>query len=439
MTISSDVLRPTILAARAASRALAALSGPRRSELLAGFAAALEEPDSRRAILAANAEDMAQAKKAEAAGELAPSLVKRLLLDDQKLAACADGLRQLARQPELVAARSVHRELDQGLVLERVACPLGVMGVVFEARPDALVQITGLAFKSGNAVVLKGGREARASNRALTAVAQRAMGAVGLDPGAMVLLEDRAEVDALLQLADLVDIVIARGSAGFIRHVRAHSKIPVMSHADGICHLYLHAAADPQRAAALAVDSKCSYPAACNAVETLLWDRGAEAALEACVQALGKAGVELRGCPATRAVVPELAPATDADWDTEYGALVLSIKQVDGMDGALAHIAAHGSKHTDAMVTEDAAAAARFLAEVDAACVFHNASTRFADGYRFGLGAEVGISTEKLHARGPVGVEGLLTYRWLLHGQGQVTADYGVSEGKRPFVHRDLP
>jgi glutamate-5-semialdehyde dehydrogenase len=312
-----------------------------------------------------------------------------------------------------------------------------VLGVVFEARPDALVQITSLAWKSGNAVALKGGREASASNRALCAVAHEVLSAHDIDTRAMVLLEDRAEVDALLGMDDLVELMIARGSSSFIRYVRSHTRIPVMAHADGICHMYLHAAADPAMAARLVVDAKCSYPAACNAVETLLWDPEATAALDSCVSALSSQGVELRGCRETRKRHPQMNAATGADWDAEYGALILSIRQVAGMGEALAHIATHGSRHTDVIVTQDPVAAGRFLAEVDAACVFHTASNRFSDGYRFGLGAEVGISTEKLHARGPVGVEGLLTYRWLLYGHGQATTEYGP--GRRHYIHKDLP
>ena len=388
-------------------------------------------------MLAANAADLASANADAAQGKLAPALVKRLGLDDKKIASVIDGLQQLAAMPDLVGRRTTHRQLDEGLLLERVSCPLGVLGVVFEARPEALVQITGLAWKSGNAVVLKGGREARASNRALTAIAHEVLASHGLDPRAMLLLEERAEVDALLGLDDLVDLMIARGSSAFVHHVRSNTKIPVMAHADGICHLYVHAAADPAQAAALAVDSKCTYPAACNALETLLWDEAAGAALDACVVALLAQGVELRGDAATLQRHPALRPASAQDWDTEYGAAILSIKQVPGIDAALDHIDEHGSRHTEAIVTEDRAAAEHFLAAVDAACVFHNASTRFNDGYRFGLGAEVGISTDKLHARGPVGVEGLLTYRWLLRGTGQLTATYGP--GGRRFAHRDLP
>jgi glutamate-5-semialdehyde dehydrogenase len=430
-------LETMVDAAKAAGRGLTALGGEARSALLMGLAAALEDPARRTAVEAANEEDVAAAREAQGRGEMAPALVDRLGLDAKKIASLADGLRQLAARPELVGRVLERRELDEGLVLERVSAPLGVVAVVFESRPDALVQIAGLAWKSGNALVLKGGREARRTNRALAALAGEVLAEHGVDPRALALIEERAEVAALLGLAGKVDLVVARGSAAFVRHVRSTSRIPVMAHADGICHLYLHAAADPARAARLAVDAKTSYPAACNAIETLLWDAAAGAALDAAVEALTAAGVELRACAATCERHPRLAAATDADWDTEYGAPILAVRRVADLDEALAHVAAHGSRHTEAIVTADPAAAARFLAEVDAACVFHDASTRFADGYRFGLGAEVGISTDKLHARGPVGVEGLLTYRWLLRGEGQASTDYGP--GGRSYTHRELP
>ncbi len=430
-------LRESLQAARLAARRLATLSGPERSALLHDFAAALTEPAAQQAVLAANAKDMVAARQEEKAGRLGAALVKRLALDAKKIATTVDGIAQLARMPELVGRTLTHRVLDHGLILKRVSAPLGVLGVVFEARPDALVQITSLAWKSGNAVALKGGREAAESNRALCAVAHAVLAKHGIDTAAMLLLEARAEVDILLGMDDLVEMIIARGSSEFIRHVRGHTRIPVMAHADGICHVYLHQSADADIAARVAVDAKCSYPAACNAVETLLWDAGAGAALDAVVAALAQQKVELRGCAETRKRHPHIKAATDRDWDTEYGALVLSIRQVPDIGEALAHIARHGSRHTDAIVAQDAEAAARFMAEVDAACVFHNASTRFSDGYRFGLGAEVGISTDKLHARGPVGVEGLLTYRWLLYGRGQCTTDYSP-EG-RHYIHRDMP
>jgi glutamate-5-semialdehyde dehydrogenase len=238
-----------------------------------------------------------------------------------------------------------------------------------------------------------------------------------------------------LALDGLIDLVIARGSGAFVEQVIAATKIPVMGHAAGLCHVFLHASAAPTMAARIVVDAKCSYPAACNSVEVLLWEPGAEAALDACVSALQERGVELRGCAATLVRHPGLVAASEADWATEFGGLCLAIRQVEGIEGALAQIERYGSRHTEAIVAADPAAARRFLAAVDAAGVFHNASTRFADGYRYGLGAEVGISTGKLHARGPVGVEGLLTYRWLLRGEGQISSEYGP--GGRVFLHRD--
>lgn len=429
-------VREQAAAAQRAARGLAALSGARRSKLLRALADALAEPSTRSALMAANALDMREAEKAQAAGELAPALVERLALTATKLDGLADGLRQLADMPELVNDRELRRELDDGLVLERVRCPLGLLGVVFEARPDAVPQITGLAIKSGNAILLKGGREATRSNQATVEVIHRVLADHGVDPAAVGLLVDRTEFQALLDLDDLVDMIIARGSSEFVRMVMDKTRIPVMGHAEGLCHVYLHPPVDPAMAARVVVDAKCDYPAACNAVETLLWHPDTGAALDACVAALREQDVELRGCEATRARHGDMKPATAEDWDTEYTAKILSIRQVPDLEAALVHIAQHGSKHTEAILTEDGEAAEAFLARVDAASTFHDASTRFADGYRYGLGAEVGISTGKLHARGPVGVDGLLTYRWLLRGHGQIAADYGP--GKKAFSHRDL-
>jgi glutamate-5-semialdehyde dehydrogenase len=427
-----DSIRATALAAKAAGGKLARLGPERRSVLLRALADALREPEARAAVFAGNALDLERAK----AEGVATPLVKRLGLDAAKLDSVCDGLEQLAAMPDLIGRATLRRELDDGLVLERVSCPLGLLGVVFESRPDALVQIVGLAWKSGNAVLLKGGREALGTNRALTAVIHNVLEAAGIDRRAAVLLEGREDVTAVLALHGIVEVIVARGSSEFVRHIMSQSEIPVMGHAAGVCHLYVHAAADPAMAARLAVDGKTTYAAACNATETLLWDAEAGAALDACVEALVQAGVEIRADAATRQRHPALEAATDGDFGFEFGANIIAVKQVAGIDEALAHIAENGSKHTEAIATADVAAAERFLAEVDAAGVFHNASTRFADGYRYGLGAEVGISTDKLHARGPVGVDGLLTYRWLLRGGGQRTADYGP--GKRAFRHRDL-
>jgi glutamate-5-semialdehyde dehydrogenase len=401
-----------------------------RTGALEALASALVDPGVRARVLEANGRDLT------AAAGLAPALVKRLKLDASKLETLADGARQLAARADPLGTVLARRMLDEGLVLEQVRCPLGVLAVVFESRPDALVQIASLALRSGNAVLLKGGREAAESNRVLADVVRGALEGVGLPADAVQLLDDRSEVEALLGLEKGVDLVVARGGKEFVEHVRARSRIPVLAHAEGVCHVFLHHSADPAKAARIVVDSKCSYPAACNALETLLWEPGAEAALEASVSALRAATVELRGDVFTRARHPEMKAATEADWGVEYGALILAVARVPDLDAALAHIARHGSQHTEAIVAEDRAAAERFLAEVDAACVFHDASTRFADGYRFGLGGEVGIGTGKLHARGPVGVDGLLTFRWLLRGSGQVSADYGP--GKKPFRHEDL-
>jgi len=400
-----------------------------RSRALKALATALVDPAVRARVLEANARDLA------AASGLAPPLVKRLKLDAAKLETLADGARQLASRADPLGTVLAHRKLDEGLVLEQVRCPLGVLAVVFESRPDALVQIASLALRSGNSLLLKGGREAAESNHALAEVVRVALERAGLPPEAVQLLDHRAEVEALLGLEKGVDLVVARGGKEFVEHVRARSRIPVLAHAEGVCHVFLHRSAEATKAARIVVDSKVTYPAACNAVETLLWEPGAEAALDASVAALRSAGVELRGDAPTRARHPELKLATEADWGTEYGALVLSVARVADLDAALAHIARHGSQHTEAIVAEDRAAAERFLAEVDASCVFHDASTRFADGYRFGLGGEVGIGTGKLHARGPVGVDGLLTFRWILRGSGQVSADYGP--GKKPFLHEE--
>ncbi len=430
--VDEGAMRATAEAAKVAGTALVRLGPDGRAQLLRALAAALRDPGARAEIFAANAADLDRAK----AENVASPLVKRLGLDAGKLDGVCDGLEQLAAMPDLVGRTTLRRELDDGLVLERVTAPLGLLGVVFESRPDALVQIVGLAWKSGNAVLLKGGREALGTNRALTVIVHRVLAAAGIDPRAAVLLEGREDVTAVLALHGVVEVIVARGSSEFVRHIMSQSDIPVMGHAAGVCHLYLHAAANPTMAAKLAVDGKTTYAAACNATETLLWDASATAALDAAAEALRAAGVEVRADAATRARVPWAKEATDADFGYEFGAHIIAVKQVAAMDEALAHIAKNGSKHTEAIVTDDAAAAERFLAAVDAAGVFHNASTRFADGYRYGLGAEVGISTDKLHARGPVGVEGLLTYRWLLRGAGHETATYGP--GKRAFKHRDL-
>ena len=419
-------------AARNASRQLATTTSEQRSTVLHLLANRLERQASH--ILMANAEDVLAA-----AASIDASSLQRLKLDGAKLAAMVQGVRSVAALPDPLNRVQLRRELDEGLELTRVTCPLGVLCVICESRPDALIQISSLALKSGNALLLKGGSEARRSNATLLAAVQDALREAGLPEAAVQGLPDRAAVAALLQRPDLVDLVIPRGSNALVQSIQAATRIPVLGHAEGICHMFLDEAADTAMAMALVRDAKLQYPSACNAVETVLIHRQAAARLlPVLVDDLGPRGVELRGCPACRALVPTMQAATEADWDAEYGAPTLALKVVADLDEALAHIRAHGSGHTEAIVTENAGAAARFLAEVDAAGVFHNASTRFADGFRYGFGAEVGISTGRIHARGPVGLEGLLSYRYLLRGSGQRVEDYS-GPSARPFSHVDLP
>lgn len=421
--------------ARAASNVLGVSSALVRDGALRRAATALRAAGP--AILAANALDLAAAQELHASGELDASAFQRLKLDAGKVEEMALGLEAVAALPDPLGRVDLRRLLDEGLLLERISVPLGVLAVIFESRPDAAVQIGALAIKSGNAALLKGGREAAASVRVLTDLLRAALASEGLPEDTLQLLQDRADVDALLALDGEVDLVIPRGSSALVRSIKARTRIPVLGHAEGVCHLYLDAAADPAMAVALARDGKLQYPAACNAVETVLLHRAcAPVILPMLARDLAEA--ELRGCPRCLALVPGLTPAAEADWDAEYGAPVLALKVVDDLDAALAHIRRHGSGHTEAIVTEDPAAARRFLREVDAAGVYHNASTRFADGYRYGFGAEVGISTSRIHARGPVGIQGLLTVKYLLQGRGQCVSEY-VGPGARPFLHKDLP
>jgi glutamate-5-semialdehyde dehydrogenase len=431
MTADALGIQAMAQAARDASRLLATTPAELRTRVLVKLAEALDRQAP--ALLAANEEDVRAAT-----GVIDASSLQRLALDVAKVAAMAQGVRAVAALPDPLNRVQLRRQLDEGLELTRVACPLGVLCVIFESRPDALIQISALALRSGNAVLLKGGSEAARSNAALLALVQQALRESGLPETAVQGLPDRAAVAALLQRPDLVDLVIPRGSNALVRSIQEATRIPVLGHSEGICHLYLDATADTAMAVALVRDSKLQYPSACNAVETVLIHRAASARLlPTLVADLVPRGVELRGCPACVELLPILAKASEADWDAEYGAPILALKVVEDLDGALAHIRLHGSGHTEAIVTEDAESAARFLAEVDAAGVFHNASTRFADGFRYGFGAEVGISTGRIHARGPVGLEGLLSYRYLLRGQGQRVEDY-AGPAARPFTHLDL-
>lgn len=415
---------------RSGQRALAAADGERRSAVLQTLVQILSARETE--ILEANRTDLDEASRVGLSGPL----LHRLSLTPAKLATLREGVLTLAGAPDPIGQVQRKMELDDGLILSRVSSPLGVLLVIFESRPDAVVQIGSLALRSGNGLLLKGGSEALHSNRILVRCLREALEAEGLPGGAVAGVEGREAVAHLLELDDLVDLVIPRGSAELVRAIQSSTRIPVLGHADGICHLYLDRAADPAMAAHLAVDGKCDYPAACNATETLLVHRDFLPHLPEVAEALLEKGVVLRADPEAREVIPEAEAAGPEDGGTEYGDLTLAVRTVAGLDQALDHIHRHGSAHTDAIVTEDEVVARRFLREVDSASVFWNASTRFADGYRYGLGAEVGISTGRIHARGPVGVEGLLTTRWLLEGRGQGAGDYGSSG--RSFTHRLL-
>jgi len=432
---------PTGIAKRArrAARGLAVVSSERKNAALLAVAEGIEA--ARDLILEANRADVLEARATFEENSLSRSLLDRLVLDELKLCAMADGVRAVADLPDPSGRVLSRTLLDDGLVLEKVTCPLGVLLVIFESRPDAVAQIASLALKSGNAAILKGGSESVRSTAALLDVFTKALARVPEIPGGVLSsVGGRAEADALLALDEYIDLVIPRGGYDLVRHVQATTRIPVLGHAEGVCHVYVDRAADAAMATAIVLDSKLQYPAACNAAETLLFHRGAAARfLVPLLAQLVQAEVEIRACAKTRALAPslDLVPAREEDWRTEYGGPVLSVKVVESLDEAVEHINRHGSHHTEAIVTDDEAAAEAFLSGVDAAGVFHNASTRFADGYRYGFGAEVGISTSRIHARGPVGLDGLVTYKYLLRGSGQVVATYAGKDA-RPFQHRKL-
>lgn len=417
------------LDARQAAYRLAALSVEERNAALCGIQVALKTHQEN--IFAENKLDMAQAEREN----LPMPMLKRLKFDEAKLADVLAGLDSLIGLPDPLGKVTLARELTPGLNLYRVSCPIGVIGVVFESRPDALVQIAGLCLKSGNAALLKGGREALRTNRALMEAMQEGVRGI-LPNGWAALLETRDDVNDMLSQDESIDLIIPRGSNAFVKYIMEHTTIPVMGHAEGLCHTYVDASADIDMANKVVVDAKTQTLAVCNATETLLVHQDIAAAfLPLCAEALKAKGVELRGDERTQAIIP-CEPATDADWDTEYLDAVLSIKIVDSIEEAIAHINRHGSHHTDAIIAQDEAAQKRFLSGVDSAGVYVNCSTRFADGFRYGFGAEVGIATGKLHARGPVGLEGLCTYKYHLIGSGQTVEE--TVNGTIAYTHKDL-
>lgn len=418
---------------REAADILSRSAGEERNGALSSIARALEKNMDR--IKSANERDLAEA----AADGEKPSLISRLRYTDGKMAQSVKGLGEVESLPDPVFRTREKREIDSGFVLEKVAVPLGVIGMVFEARPDALIQIASLALKSGNGLILKGGREARNTNRVLVSIIKEATENYSFGPGWIEELETREDVGELLKAGRWVDLIIPRGSNSFVRYVMENTHIPVLGHSDGLCITYVEKSAPPEEAVKILLDAKTDYPAACNATETILVDEEIVPSLLPLLdRAFAEKGVTVHADSVSLPYFKSAVPAVPDDWDTEYLALECAVKCVKSTEEALEHIREHSSKHTDAIITSDKDKADYFVRNVDSADVFVNCSTRFADGYRFGLGAEVGISTSRLHARGPVGLDGLMTTKWILRGHGETVGEYSGSSVVRSFHFREL-
>ena len=416
--------------AREASIKLAAMDTESKNKALEAIMKALELNLDK--IKAANEIDIQNSEKEK----VAQPLIKRLRFDENKVQDVNAGIQSLIDLEDPVGNIQLQTELDDDLVLTRIACPIGVIGVIFESRPDALVQISTLCLKSGNAILLKGGSEAKETNRILFELIEKVSIEAGMPEGWIALMETREDVNSILAMDAYIDLLIPRGSNSFVQYIMKNTNIPVMGHADGICHTFVDESAKIDMAVNLVVDSKTQYVVVCNALETLLvHERIADQFLPALKEAFDQKNVEIRGCERTRAII-SCEVATEEDWQTEYLDYILSIKVVSDLEEAIVHINTYGSGHTDTIITEDIVNKKLFMTLVDSANVFHNASTRFSDGFKYGFGAEVGISTSKIHARGPVGLEGLLIYKYQLEGNGQIVSDYASK--KKSFKHRRL-
>lgn len=413
-----------------ASLQLAAASSEQKNKALLRIAEALAARQAD--IIQANAEDIARSEREQ----LALPLLKRLKFDENKIQDVIDGIHSLIKLDDPVGRTLLSTELDAGLELYRISCPIGVIGMIFESRPDALVQISTLCLKSGNGVLLKGGSEAKATNRILADIIHTAAVEAGFAANWMSLLETRDEVGAMLKMDQYIDLLIPRGSNEFVQYIMNNSKIPVMGHADGICHCYVDESADLAMAVRVVTDAKTQYVSACNTTETILVHAAvAGAFLPALQQSLAAKQTVIVGCPQTRSYI-DVEAAADDDWKTEYLDYKVSVKVVAGLEEAIEHINTYGSGHTDSIITENKEHVARFMDYVDAGNVFWNCSTRFSDGFRYGFGAEVGISTGKIHARGPVGLDGMLIYKYKLLGKGHIVEEY-ANRTKR-FTHKPL-
>ncbi|OBQ40368.1 MAG: gamma-glutamyl phosphate reductase [Anabaena sp. CRKS33] len=425
-------LRAIAQQTRQAASKLAILSSEGKNQAIEAIAQGLEL--AKDDILQANLVDC---QAATAAG-IAKPLYKRLQLDEHKLRDAIAGVRDVGKLDDPIGQVQINREIDSGLILKRITCPLGVLGIIFEARPEAAIQIVSLAIKSGNGVILKGGKEALNSCEAIVKAIKQGLSQTEVNTDAVQLLTTREEILELLQLDKYVDLIIPRGSNAFVKFVQDNTRIPVLGHADGICHIYVDEKADIDKAISITVDSKIQYPAACNAMETLLIHSSiAGEFLPQIAAALTAQNVELRGDERSLQILPNIVAATEEDWRTEYSDLILAIKIVDSLTEAISHINNYGSRHTEAIITEDITAAETFQGLVNAAGVYHNCSTRFADGFRYGFGAEVGISTQQMPPRGPVGLEGLITYKYQMSGNGHIVKTYTGANAKS-FNHRDL-
>ncbi len=403
--------------ARRAAREMARAQTQAKDAALLSMAAAIERDGAR--LLDANRQDVdaARAKGIEAA------MLDRLTLTHKSVAAMAEGLRQIAQLRDPVGEITDLAYRPTGIQVGRMRVPLGVVAIIYEARPNVTADAAGLCLKAGNAAILRGGSEAIRSNQAVASCVREGLASAGLPETAVQVIEttDRAAVGELITMKDYVDIIVPRGGKGLIERVSSEARIPVLKHLDGVCHVYIDDRADPDKAVRIADNAKTQRYGTCNTMETLLVHRDiAPAVLPSLAKIYAEKGVELRGCARSREIVPQMKEATEEDWFTEYLAPILSVRVVDGLDQAMEHIATYGSQHTDAIVTEDYTRARRFLREVDSSSVLVNASTRFADGFEYGLGAEIGISTDKLHARGPVGLEGLTSQKYIVLGDGQI-------------------
>lgn len=431
-------LRDIAEKAKYASCLMASATTGLKNEILNKIA---DELDNNKAeILTANEKDLQEAKKLVDKGELSQALYKRLAFSEAKFKEMVQGVKDVAQLEDPVGKVSLETELDDGLLLRKISCPIGVIGIIFEARPEVVVQISSLAIKSSNTVILKGGSEAINTNIELVRIINDVLSQFKeISEGVISLIKTRDEVKSMLDLDEYIDLIIPRGSNDFVRYIQNNTRIPVLGHSDGICHIYIDENINEELAIKVVIDSKTDYPAACNAVETLLVNRNASKSfLQKIVSTLQENQVEVRLTPEllNKIDLQGCIKATDEDWKTEYTDLILSIKEVETIKEAIDHINKYGSGHTDCVITENKAIADEFMAKVDSSGVYWNASTRFADGFRYGFGAEVGISTNKTHARGPVGLEGLLIYKYQLIGKGQIAAEY--SKGLKTFKHKRI-